>query len=859
VDVFIFGFPYAPSCSRASGPLADRFSPGSAGTRQATLRRLPPLLAWLCANLLCLLLAMSVSQTAFGAPSMTTPSPSSAASPSASTPLTLTPEQARAALTVLNDPNRLAQVEDTLRAVAAGSASATSTTSGSRPHTPGGAAGGFAHTLNANGLTSQLSRQAAHALLTVGSQVKHSLAALLNFRAARVWWTHYASSQQGYAVLVSAAWALAATLLPAFVLEWLVSLAMARPRQALAARDVRDASAPPTPSGQAAAPEQENITLGDDDAPRSLEATHVAQGKLRAARHWTLLQRLPGASLYAVVNLIPLVGFALCAIAVMSILTNDGSPQDQSIGALIDVYVICRAVLSVCKFFFAPNAPNLRMLRISDRWAVFAQRWARRIVTTVGVGIAFVEAALPFGLAIQAHSTITKLIALVVHGLVITVIVQVRRPVADAIRAATSRRGSIVHLGNWLADVWAGLTIFFVIALWVAWALGVHDSFAKVLHMIGLSIVVLAVARVVGIVIFGALGRVFRQAEDNARTSIARRRAYRYYPMLRRLISWLLWFLTLVALLEVWGLDVACFFTQNAIGHRLGMALMTIAIAVAIAMLVWEVANASAERRLDAWRSGGDLVRAARLNTLLPMLRTALFVAILLVVGLTALSEIGVNTTPLLASASIFGVALGFGSQKLVQDFITGIFLLMENAMQVGDWIMVSGVSGTVEYLSIRTVRLRGLDGSLYTVPFSSVTTVNNSNRGIGNAAVKVTVAYGADVDRAVETLTEIGAELRADDKFRNAILGDFSFWGVDQFDGANVTLVGQIQCSDAQRWSVQREFNRRILDRFIARGIEIANPQRTFVTGAPLPANDARRGDNPPDRNTRFVSGAGA
>jgi small-conductance mechanosensitive channel len=139
------------------------------------------------------------------------------------------------------------------------------------------------------------------------------------------------------------------------------------------------------------------------------------------------------------------------------------------------------------------------------------------------------------------------------------------------------------------------------------------------------------------------------------------------------------------------------------------------------------------------------------------------------------------------------------------------------------------------------------------------VTTVNNSNRGIGNAAVKVTVAYGADVDRAVETLTEIGAELRADDKFRNAILGDFSFWGVDQFDGANVTLVGQIQCSDAQRWSVQREFNRRILDRFIARGIEIANPQRTFVTGAPLPANDARRGGNSPDRNTRFVSEAGA
>jgi small-conductance mechanosensitive channel len=787
-----------------------------------------------------LLLAVTLSHPALAASPTAPPNPPSAAPQSASTPLTLTPDQARAALAVLNDPNRLAQVQETLRAVAVGGALASST---APARAPSGAAGRLSHTLNANGLTWQLSRQAVHAMLTVGSQLKQSMAGLLNFRAAQAWWTHYAKSPEGHAALVSAAWMLAATLLPAFVLEWLVGRALARPRHALATRERRDTSTPTTPAGQAAASEQDSTTLGfDDDAPRSLEATRTAQGKLRAAHHWTLLQRLPGALLYALVNIIPLAVFALCATVVMSLLTDDGTPQAEAIGALIDVYVICRVVLSVCRFFFAPDAPKLRMLRISDRWAAFAQRWVRRIVAVVGVGTAFAEAALPFGLAVQSHSTITKIIALVVHGLVVVLIVQVRRPVADAIRATTSRRASIAHLGHWLADVWAGLTIFFVIALWVAWALGVHDGFARVLQMAGLSIVVLAVARVVGIVTFGALGRAFRHAEDNAPTSIARRRAYRYYPVLRRLVSWLLWLATLVALLEVWGLDVARFFTHNAVGSRLGAALMTIAIATTIAVLLWEAVNVAAERRLDAWRSGGDLDRAARLNTLLPMLRTALFVAILLVVGLTALSEIGVNTTPLLASASIFGVALGFGSQKLVQDFITGIFLLMENAMQVGDWITVSGVSGTVEYLSIRTVRMRGSDGSLYTVPFSSVTTVNNSNRGIGNAAVKVTVAYGADLDLAIETLTEIGAELRADDKFKNGIRGDFSFWGVDQLDGANVTLVGQIQCSDAQRWSVQREFNRRILDRFTARGIEIANPQRTYVTGVPLPTDDARR-----------------
>jgi small-conductance mechanosensitive channel len=832
--------------------LLDQCRPGFSRTRPATPRRSVPPIAGLFAYLLGFVLVMSMSHPSFAAISRPTPHPSSAPQQS-SAPLTLTPDQARDALSVLNDPSRLAQVEGTLRALAAASAPASTAAPASSPSAPSGAPVALAHTFKANGLTSQLSRQAAHALLAAGSQARHSLTTLFDFRAANAWWTYYARSPQGKAELVSAAWMLAATLLPAFVLEWIVDLSLGRPRQALAARDVGNDGGP-TPAGSATPPGVESATPGlDDDVPRSLEATRAAQGKLRAVQNWALLRRLPGALLYSVVNVIPLGVFALCATTVMSVVTFDDSPQNEAIGALIDVYVICRAVLSVCAFFFAPDAPKLRMLRVADHWAAFAQRWARRLVVTVGVGTGFIEAVLPFGLAVQSHSTIVKIIALVVHGLVVALIVQVRRPVAAAIRTATSKRGSIAHLGNWLADVWAGLTIFFVMALWVAWALAVQDGFEKVLHLCGLSIVVLAVARVVGIVTFGALGQVFRHAEDNARTSLARRRAYRYYPVLRRFASWVLWLVTLAALLEVWGLDVASFFTQNAVGHRLGVALMTITIAVATAVLVWEVANVAAERRVDAWNSSGDRMRAARLHTLLPMLRTALFVAILLVVGLTALNEIGVNTTPLLASASIFGVALGFGSQKLVQDLITGIFLLMENAMQVGDWISVSGVSGKVEYLSIRTVRLRGQDGSLYTVPFSSVTTVNNSNRGIGNAAIKVTIAHGADIDRAIETLTEIGAELRADDDFKSGILDDFDFWGVDQVDGANVTLVGQLQCNDGQRWPVQREFNRRILDRFIERGIEIANPQRTFLTGAHFVADEARRGGHRAGRDKKI------
>ena len=201
-----------------------------------------------------------------------------------------------------------------------------------------------------------------------------------------------------------------------------------------------------------------------------------------------------------------------------------------------------------------------------------------------------------------------------------------------------------------------------------------------------------------------------------------------------------------------------------------------------------------------------------------------------MVAALTTLGQVGVNIAPLLAGAGIIGVAVGFGSQKLVQDFITGIFLLLESAMQVGDNVTLAGVSGTVEHLSIRTIRLRAGDGSVFIIPFSSVTTVNNTNRGIGNAAVSVTVAAAEDTDRVGEILKQIAQEMRGEDAFKPVMRSDLQLWGVDRVSGGTVTLAGQIVCTDAGRWAVQREFNNRYKKRFQELGIALANPTHTVV-----------------------------
>jgi small-conductance mechanosensitive channel len=169
-------------------------------------------------------------------------------------------------------------------------------------------------------------------------------------------------------------------------------------------------------------------------------------------------------------------------------------------------------------------------------------------------------------------------------------------------------------------------------------------------------------------------------------------------------------------------------------------------------------------------------------------------------------------------------VAIGFGSQKLVQDVITGIFLLLENALQVGDQVAVAGLAGRVEGLSVRTIRLRAADGAVHIVPFSSVASVTNHTRGVGNADVRVTVEVNTDADRVFDVLRGIVADMRADPTYESLIKEDFKLFGVDKIDDDGMTITGQVACTDSGRWTVQREINRRISDRFREVGLRFHN-----------------------------------
>lgn len=794
---------------------------------------------------------------------------------------TLTPTEARQALDVLSDERKRNEVIATLRTVAkAGvvvnaSAVAASSPAAADASAVAASAPARASPFTANSLIAAMLESSETWLKAATREARNTAHAALQVSALSGWFRSLVQTPNGRAQLFDGLWRLLLVLAAGLAAQWVVRWALRKPRLSLrswvdhkvaaaeasgrflagdtlitflageadlaAAREAAAAGkATPASTGPATAVAAPDSTAAADSslaapaAPTSIipPSGTASSTPLREAprpTHWAFLRRLPGAFALALLALIPVLAFFGVTAALNTLLVEPDAAVRPLLLQLCNAWISFMGVMIAVRLLIAPHAPGLRLLPLDDVMALFGEIWFRRIALLFIFGGALADAAADSGLSADAHRALLRLFSLLAHAAMIVMVVRSRNVVASWIRPAEGKDNAVSALRNWLADVWVVFAVCLIAGVWFVWALGVDDGFQKLLHILGNTALILVAARVASIVALGTLGRLLQQ-NGNGSGSLVEQRAMHYYPMLQRVVSSVIGLCTSMALLQAWGFNVLGWLRHGTLGPRLFSAAVNIGVMSLLALLIWEIINISADRRIQMWTERGDHMRSVRLRTLLPVLRTTVLIIMLLIIGLTGLNQLGINTAPLLAGASIIGVALGFGSQKLVQDFITGIFLILEDAMEVGDWVTAAGVSGSVEKLSIRTVRLRGGDGSLYIIPFSSVTTVNNVNRGLGNAAVKVSVAYPQDPDVVGAALTEVAAGMQQDPAFKDSILGDFQLWGVDSVDGATITLAGQIPTTDRGRWGVQREFNRRMFKRFQELGIEIANPNRTLM-----------------------------
>ena len=222
----------------------------------------------------------------------------------------------------------------------------------------------------------------------------------------------------------------------------------------------------------------------------------------------------------------------------------------------------------------------------------------------------------------------------------------------------------------------------------------------------------------------------------------------------------------------------------------------------------------------------------ARIDTLARVFRNSAAVIIVIIAGTLILGELGISVAPILATAGVAGVAIGFGAQSLIKDYFNGFFLLLDDQVREGDVVELAGKSGRVEEVTLRYVRLRDFDGHVHFVPNGEIKVVSNRTRGFAFAAVDVGVGYDVDIDHALDVMRQVGTALRADAQWKSRVADDIEILGVERLADSAVMLRCRLKVVPAiEQWNVKREFLKRLKNAFGERGIEIPFPQQVVHT----------------------------
>ncbi|WP_444999510.1 mechanosensitive ion channel domain-containing protein [Halomonas mongoliensis] len=339
--------------------------------------------------------------------------------------------------------------------------------------------------------------------------------------------------------------------------------------------------------------------------------------------------------------------------------------------------------------------------------------------------------------------------------------------------------------------------------------------------------IISAALLVLALVITGLLRRHGeRRGKRNKRRRISqyRQRLERFGYVLAHAATWLGF---AEASTQVWGGSLLGIGQQGVASARIGQALLAIGFTVLLAWLAWIFADTAIQRALtSSARSRGRRVNQARAQTITPMIRNVIFTTIVIIAAIVGLANLGVNVTPLLAGAGVIGLAIGFGAQTLVQDLITGIFILIEDSLAVDDFVLINGHMGTVEGLTLRTVRLRDLDGVVHIITFSRIESIHNMSRQFGIALMRIRIPHEMKIDDAITLMQETAQALRQDPMMRHHIWSPLEMQGIQAFEEGCPVLRMRFRTAPEMQWDVSRAFNLLLKQRMEELGLDLAMPR---------------------------------
>ncbi|CTQ55006.1 putative MscS family protein YkuT [Roseibium album] len=485
------------------------------------------------------------------------------------------------------------------------------------------------------------------------------------------------------------------------------------------------------------------------------------------------------------------------------------------------------------RFMFAPGRPELRLLPFSDKGSIYWYHHLRAfscwLIYGVFLAVPLSNIAVSFVLGNALRFLIVLMGMLYLVGLVHRNRNKVRKGAkdyADTLQSGLAKRALQVA-----GRLWHIAAYGYIVAVFLIWISRPFDATTIIIRATGLSVLTIMAGIALSLVMTRAIKGGIRVPEEvNLTLPALQHRLNAFIPRLLKLIRLAVFLATVLLLLEIWGVLSVLDWLASETGVNLIGSYGSAFLVLFVAFLVWLAVMSWVDLRLQT-RSGN--IVTARERTLFQLFRNASTVVIAIMAILLALSEIGINIGPLIAGAGVVGLAISFGAQTLVKDIITGAFIQIENAINEGDVVTVAGITGTVEGITVRSVRMRDLNGTTHIIPFSSVDMVSNFMRGFSYHVALIGVSYDTEIAFAKDAMEEAFRRLKETD-YNAKIWGDLEMHGVTNFGASSIDIRARIKTTPGDQWSVGRAYNEFVKQVFDERNIEIPFPQVTYHAATP-------------------------
>ncbi|WP_370401723.1 mechanosensitive ion channel family protein [Sulfitobacter sp. JB4-11] len=500
---------------------------------------------------------------------------------------------------------------------------------------------------------------------------------------------------------------------------------------------------------------------------------------------------------------------------------------------MVGIYLIGfpRFMLAIAFFFFAPMNPEYRLLSVNTRAArafCFHQFWIASLIGFSGAitifnannGVPPGETRLGFWLNLALH---------------IYLIVIFWRYRSDG---AAMMRGSdpdVTPAEDFVARSYPYANIFIFVAVW--WVINIVVSYGNFELLASAphykTMILLMFAPAMDTAIRGLVRHLTPAMTGEG--PVAERAYYatkRAYIRIGRVV---IFAVVVLSIAEFWGMSATAIATAG-VGARFAASIIEFLIIMSIGYLLYEAVSLLINRKLAAEMTasgidpdtadvGGDGGGAggSRLSTVLPLILLVARSFIVVLFLLLGLSNIGVDTTPLLAGASIVGLAIGFGAQKLVTDVVSGVFFLIDDAFRTGEYVEVEGTMGTVEKISIRSMQLRHHKGPVHTIPYGEIPKITNFSRDWVIMKLRFTVPFGTDPNKVKKIFKRIGQEMLEMEEFKDDFLQPFKSQGVLEVDDVGMVIRGKFMCKPGTQFMIRKEIFNRVNAAFEENGLEFA------------------------------------